>query len=108
MRRSDPTHDPRADRADPLLEAPLRYAIAIGMVLVLLLPAARGSHIALGWVPLWLLVMPMTAWWALHRFALPGWLSVRAAAASRPRRSTRVQARRRTRPVRIQALPRAA
>ena len=108
MPRSDPSHDPRAKAPDPRLESLLRYVVAIGAVLVVLLPEARGSHVTLGALPLWLLAMPVTAWWALHRFALPGWLPGRAAAASLPRRSTRVQARRRTRPVRIQALPRAA
>lgn len=108
MRRSDPFRDPSATSADARLEALLRYAIAIGAVLVLLLPAARGSHAALGWLPLWLLLMPMTAWWALHRFALPAWAPGRRVAAARPRPRAVVQARRRTRPARPLALPRAA
>ncbi|WP_152597936.1 hypothetical protein, partial [Novilysobacter arseniciresistens] len=44
----------------------LRYAIAIGATLVLLLPAARGHHEALGWLPLWLLGMPLSGWAALR------------------------------------------
>lgn len=95
-----------AAEVDPRLDAALRYAIAIGAVLVLLLPAARGMHAAIGWLPLWLLAMPMTAWWALHRFALP-----MAAAADRPTiarvRRTAPQARRRPQR-RREALPRAA
>ncbi|MBA3486688.1 MAG: hypothetical protein H0T88_05790 [Lysobacter sp.] len=63
----------RAEPIDPRLDGLLRHVIAIGAVLVLLLPAARGSHAVLGWLPLWLLAMPMVAWWALHRFPLPGW-----------------------------------
>ena len=59
---------------DPGLDAALRYAIAIGAVLVVLLPAARGMHAVIGWLPLWLLAMPLVAWWALHRFALPRWM----------------------------------
>lgn len=69
-------HQPRRPRPEPLdprVDAVLRHATAIGAVLVLLLPAARGSHAALGWLPLWLLAMPLVAWWALHRFALPRW-----------------------------------
>ena len=101
-----PNRHPDAAEIDPHLDTALRYAIAIGAVLVLLLPAARGMHAAIGWLPLWLLAMPITAWWALHRFALP-----MAAAAERPS-SARVrrpapQARRRPQ-CRREALPRAA
>lgn len=70
------TSQPAFGRAEPIdvrLDGLLRHVIAIGAVLVLLLPAARGNHAALGWLPLWLLAMPMVAWWALHRFAVPGW-----------------------------------
>lgn len=63
----------RTEPIDPRLDGLLRHVIAIGAVLVLLLPAARGNHTVLGWLPLWLLAMPMVAWWALHRFPLPGW-----------------------------------
>jgi len=57
--------------------------------MVLVWPAARGSSTWLGWMPLWVLGMPLVAWWSLLRFPLPRW----------PRR--RVQARRRgTRTVR--------
>lgn len=101
---------PRPDTTepcDPRVEAALRYAIAIGAVLVLLLPGARGSHAALGWLPLWLLAMPLSAWWALHGFPLPRWS--RAPAATAPRsRAPAAQARRRPRPARPLALPRAA
>ena len=96
-----------ADEIDPRLEEVLRYAIAIGAVLMLLLPAARSMHTTIGWLPLWLLAMPMTAWWALHRFALP-----RAGQAERPviarGRRNAPQARRRARQPRREALPRAA
>lgn len=64
--RTSPEH------VDPRLDAVLRHLIAIGAVLVLLLPAARAEHAALGWLPLWLLGMPLVALWALHRCALPG------------------------------------
>lgn len=67
---------------DPGLDAALRYAIATGAVLVVLLPAARGMHAAIGWLPLWLLAMPLVARWALHRFALPGWMRLVADARS--------------------------
>lgn len=62
----------RAEPIDARLDGLLRHAIAIGAVVVLLLPEARGYHAALGWLPLWLLAMPMVARWALHQFPLPG------------------------------------
>jgi hypothetical protein len=96
---------------DPRLDAALRYATAIGALLVMLVPAARGMHPALGWLPLWLVAMPGVAWWALRGFALPGW-GRRAQAPARlaapaPRRLR--QARRVARPRRRSGMqPRAA
>lgn len=94
---------------DPRIDGALRHLLAIGAVLVLLLPAARGSHAVLGWWPLWLLAMPAAAWWALHRFALPGWP---AALSAHPRTRRRArpgpQARRHQRQGRIIRVPRAA
>lgn len=96
-----------AEPADPRVDALLRYAIAIGAMLVLVLPAARGSHALLGWLPLWLLAMPLSARWALHGFRLP-----QRSRASTPisvrRPGTAPQARRRVRPRKPQSLPRAA
>jgi hypothetical protein len=62
-----------APAVDATLEAWLRGAVALGAFAVLLLPAGRGHSDAIGWLPLWLLAMPLAAWWALHRFALPRW-----------------------------------
>lgn len=87
------------DAVDPRMDEALRALVAIGAVLVLLLPAARGMHAAIGWLPLWLLGMPLAAWWALHRFRLPGWRQP-AAQPAMPARALRrapVQARRRKR-----------
>ena len=105
-----PTRFRRAspETADPRLDALLRHVIAIGAVLVLLLPAARGSHGALGWLPLWLLAMPLAAWWALHRFRLPHWSISPASAATVRRRIAVPQARRRLRAARPRSLPRVA
>lgn len=95
---------------DPHLDEALRCVIAIGALLVLLLPAARGSHAVIGWLPLWLLVMPATAWWALHRFPMPHRRGERSACApvTQTRRRVPVQARRRTRTPLPLRLPRAA
>ena len=73
-------HDPRPERI-------LRTAVILGALTVLLLPAARGSSDWFGFLPLWLLGMPLAAWWSVSGFPLP-----RVAAALPPRR--RAQARR--------------
>ena len=104
MNRSDL---PAAEPIDPCIKDVLRYAIAIGATLLLLVPAARGSSELLGWLPLWLLAMPLSAWWALHRFHLPAATAGSRAPAVR-RRRIGPQARRRTRPSPRPALPRAA
>jgi len=59
------------DRPDAALDRMLRRAVLAGLALVLLVPLARASTDALGWLPLWLVGMPAAAWWALHRFRLP-------------------------------------
>ncbi|MCA1714771.1 MAG: hypothetical protein LC715_06600 [Gammaproteobacteria bacterium] len=65
--------DPHIVAIDPRLDCGLRRLVLIGLTAVLLLPAARGYSVWLGWVPLWLLGMPLVGWWALHRFRLPRW-----------------------------------
>jgi len=59
------------DRPDAALDRVLRRAVLAGLALVLLVPLARASTDAVGWLPLWLVGMPAAAWWALHRFRLP-------------------------------------
>ena len=71
------------------LDATLRQAVILGTLAVLLVPAARGSSDWLGWLPLWLVGMPLAAWWSLRGFPLP------AVAVRLPRRR-RVQATRRS------------
>lgn len=96
-----------ADAIDPRLEQALHYVIAIGAVLVSLLPAARGMHAAIGWLPLWLLAMPLVALWALHRFRLPRGAGAGRRDGHRVRRNA-PQARRRARMPRRDRMPRAA
>lgn len=62
-----PSRNPAA-APDPRLERALRHAVCAGVVLTVLLPW-RSEW--LGFTPLWLLGMPLSAWWALHRFRLP-------------------------------------
>lgn len=71
------------------LDSTLRQAVILGTLAVLLIPAARGSSEWLGWLPLWLVGMPLAAWWSLRGFPLP------AVAVRLPRRR-RVQATRRS------------
>lgn len=101
-----PIRETESADVDPRLETALCHAIAIGAVLVLLVPAARGMHATIGWLPLWLLAMPVSAWWALHRFALPLASAAAPASVTRLRRAA-PQARYRPRR-RREALPRAA
>lgn len=80
---------------DPHLEELLRGAVALGALLVLLLPEARGHNAAIGWLPLWLLGMPLASWWALHRFRLPRHASGAENESAPRRRRREPQARRR-------------
>ncbi|MFC3550577.1 hypothetical protein ACFOLC_06055 [Lysobacter cavernae] len=93
---------------EPGLDDVPRYALAIGVVLVLLVPAARGFSDTFGWMPLWLLAMPLSAWWALHRFRLP-YEPARGHEQAQPRRRrTGLQARRRKLPAVPRRQPQAA
>jgi len=86
---------------DPRVLRAVRQGALAGLALVLVWPAARGYSAWLGWLPLWLLGMPMTAWWAVYRFRLPSPLRLLRATLARPRRAP--QARRRALPVRGRA-----
>ncbi|MDG2527052.1 hypothetical protein P6166_16995 [Stenotrophomonas sp. HITSZ_GD] len=78
---------------DPRVLRVVRQVALAGLALVLVWPAARGHSQWLGWGPLWLLGMPMTAWWALYRFRLPRWRAARTGTGRVARRGP--QARRR-------------
>ncbi|HDS1045038.1 TPA: hypothetical protein QDZ42_003720, partial [Stenotrophomonas maltophilia] len=52
-------------RADPRVLRSVQQLALAGLALVLVWPAARGSSAWLGWLPLWLVGMPLAAWWAL-------------------------------------------
>lgn len=95
-RRDEPeSPDPRVLRC-------VRQVALAGLALVLVWPAIRGNSAWLGWLPLWLVGMPLTAWWALYRFRLPAAWWVRGHHARRtPVRRERPQARRLSRPGRM-------
>ena len=59
------------DRPDAGLDRALRRVVLAGLALVLLVPLARASTEALGWLPLWLVGMPLAAWWSLRGCPLP-------------------------------------
>ena len=93
---------------DPRLDLWLRRSVWLGCALLMLVPAARGHDAWLGWLPLWLLGMPLTAWWALHRFRLPRWPATQVTALPYLRRRRGAQARRRSQPLVRRRLPHAA
>lgn len=97
------TTPPAVDRR---LDSALRQIALVGLVAVLAIPAARGYSAWLGWMPLYLLAMPLTAWWALHRFRLPR--RGDSAPSRGPRRRATAQARRRAFRAGPVWLPRAA
>ena len=84
------------------LDSLLRQLVILGALAVLLIPAARGSSALLGWLPLWLVGMPLAAWWSLRGFPLPQMTMTRM-----PRRR-RAQALRRGRSRRAMPLRHAA
>ena len=53
------------------LDAVLRHAVILGTLAILFIPAARGGSEWFGWLPLWLVGMPLAAWWSLRGFPLP-------------------------------------
>ena len=53
------------------IEAALRQLLVLGIAAVVLIPAARGSSLWIGWLPLWLVGMPLVAWWRLPRLHRP-------------------------------------
>ncbi len=104
MRRtaSAPTPPFRGPTPHPL-RAPLLHWLALGLLAVALLPAARGQHALIGWLPYWLVVAPALSLLVLdrHRWtaALAGTLVGRRRRASRvpPRQARRLRARAPTR-----------
>lgn len=54
------------DRLVSQLHILLCHCLAVGVTLLVLLPAARGTHELIGWLPMWLLGMPLSALAVLH------------------------------------------
>ncbi len=88
---------------DPRVLRPVRQVALAGLALVLAWPAARGHSQWLGWLPLWLVGMPMVAWWSLYRFPLPRWPARPLREGARRRRGPQAQRRRHARARSVQA-----
>ncbi|MBB5014784.1 hypothetical protein [Rehaibacterium terrae] len=68
MPRLQPT--PRILAPDPRLARALWQWLALGALLLVLFPAARGYSAAVGWLPFWLLVAPGVSLCVLYRHRL--------------------------------------
>jgi hypothetical protein len=82
------------------LDVLLRHAVTLGTLAVLLIPAARGSSAWFGWLPLWLVGMPLSAWWSLRGFPLPQ-LDMRMPQRRRSQALRRARGQRPLRPARV-------
>lgn len=60
----------RPSSSVPLLEQALLGAVALALVAMLSLPAARGVSDTFGWMPFWLLALPLSAWVAVRALRL--------------------------------------
>ena len=97
----------RPSSSASLLEQSLLGAIALALVAMLSLPAARGVSESFGWLPFWLLALPLSAWMTVRGLRYRDDLEHRRAhalpmATVHPIAAARVQVRR------PQALRRAA
>ena len=93
----------RHDSTVPLLEQCLLAAAVLSLVAMLSLPAIRSVSTSFGWLPFWLLALPLTAWAAVralrHRgqrqARVPMATVYRITAARSPVQAARLQAIRR-------------
>lgn len=103
-----PKPTPDARTPDPRLARTLWQWLALGLMAMLLVPAARGPVYLLGNMPFWLLIAPGLALVILYRHALAAACrAVLVRAPRRRRRSGTGQARRRHAPLRQPQLRRA-
>ena len=81
---------------DPRLSRFLWQWLTVGVLCVLLFPAARGDGLWLGWLPFWVLIAPLLSLLVSHRRALAAaWRGVLVPAPRRrPIRNAGPQARR--------------
>jgi hypothetical protein len=92
-----PTLQPAPNHPDPRLARTLWQWLALGLVAMLLVPAARGPVYLLGNMPFWLLLAPGTGLLILYRHALASaWRRVLVPAPRRRRRSQACRSGRRS------------
>jgi len=82
--------------SDPRVNRTLWQWLALGVLSLLLFPAARGFDLWLGWLPFWAVIAPLSALLVLHRHVLmTAWRGVLVPAPRRRRqRGSDAQARR--------------
>ena len=97
MRTSPRPLSRRRHSPDPQVVRIVRQLALAGIALVVVWPAARGSNAWIGWLPMWLVGMPLVAWWALYGFSISPRLQRWWQARREARRRARPQARRRRR-----------
>lgn len=94
----DHSLDIARDSTALLIDEILRHALAMGIAAVVLIPAARGVSPTFGWLPLWLLGMPLAALAVRRLLCLSNATQFTfPRSRSRPRRPMQAQARRRAR-----------
>lgn len=84
-------HAPAAPVSAPAVDRALRGWLLLGLLALLLIPAARGHHPWIGWLPFWLLVWPAISLALLHRARLRVRLRKPLPRARRARRQARRQ-----------------
>lgn len=91
----------------PALDRWLLQALVAGVSFAALLPFAQGHSAAFGWLPLWLVGLPLSAWLGWHGLRRLDQVSMPASAVAGARvrrRAVPVQARRR-RAARLSPMP---
>lgn len=96
----------RASLSASPLEQGLLGAAALGLVAMLSFPAARGIGETFGWLPFWLLALPLAAWATARLLRLRDAAALSARPSARVHRLQTLRARRAV--GRPQALRRAA
>lgn len=91
MRTTHPLERDRFQRHASIL---LTGWISLGLLALLMLPAARGFNEWIGWLPFWLLLAPASSLLMLHRSPIAQWLRARPARQTAQRRRQVAQARR--------------
>jgi hypothetical protein len=88
------THQFQPDRFQQHAHILLAAWVSLGLLTLVMLPAARGFNEWIGWLPFWLLLAPASSLLVLHRSHIAQWLRARRARQASQRRRHTVRARR--------------